>query len=98
MSRNESFWAIPRVTHEAIWNGIRGENDLDVSLVMISLALFLTGFVMAPTLQASYREGLQPLMADKISETEAIRQIEQNLAKSPRRNPKPGVAADAKAA
>jgi len=35
---------------------------------------------------------------NKISETEAIRQIEQNLAKSPRRNPKPGVAADAKAA
>ena len=35
---------------------------------------------------------------NKISETEAIRQIEQNLAKSPRRNAKPGVAADAKAA
>jgi len=41
------------------------------NVVMISLALFLTGFVMAPTLQASYRDGLQPLMADKISETEA---------------------------
>jgi flagellar biosynthetic protein FliP len=41
------------------------------NVVMISLALFLTGFVMAPTLQASYRDGLEPLMADKISETEA---------------------------
>jgi CarD family transcriptional regulator len=36
---------------------------------------------------------------NKISETEGIRQIEQNLAKSPRRGVKPGVAADdAKAA
>ena len=31
----------------------------------------------------------------KISETEAIRQIEQNLAKSPRRGPKPETAAEA---
>jgi CarD family transcriptional regulator len=31
---------------------------------------------------------------NKISETEGIRQIEQNLAKSPRRGVKPGVAAD----
>jgi flagellar biosynthetic protein FliP len=41
------------------------------NVVMISLALFLTGFVMAPTLQAAYRDGLQPLMEDKIGETEA---------------------------
>ncbi|MGH7124676.1 MAG: flagellar type III secretion system pore protein FliP, partial [Stellaceae bacterium] len=41
------------------------------NVVMISLALFLTGFVMAPTLQASYHDGLEPLMAEKISETEA---------------------------
>jgi CarD family transcriptional regulator len=34
----------------------------------------------------------------KISETEAIRQIEQNLAKSPRRGARPGDAADAQAA
>jgi len=39
--------------------------------VLISLALFLTGFVMAPTLQAAYHDGLEPLMQDKISETEA---------------------------
>jgi len=41
------------------------------NVVMISLALFLTGFVMAPTLQAAYHDGLEPLMQDKISETEA---------------------------
>jgi flagellar biosynthetic protein FliP len=41
------------------------------NVVMISLALFLTGFVMAPTLEAAYRDGLQPLMEDKISESQA---------------------------
>ncbi|HXA70294.1 MAG TPA: flagellar type III secretion system pore protein FliP [Stellaceae bacterium] len=41
------------------------------NVVMISLALFLTGFVMAPTLEAAYHDGLQPLMEDKIGETEA---------------------------
>src|SRR5579885_610831 len=39
--------------------------------VLVSLALFLTAFVMAPTLQASYRDGLEPLMAEKITETQA---------------------------
>jgi len=41
------------------------------NVVMISLALFLTGFVMAPTLEASYHAGIEPLMQEKISETEA---------------------------
>lgn len=34
--------------------------------VMISLALFLTAFVMAPTLQASYDNGIAPLMAGEM--------------------------------
>src|SRR5262249_33609860 len=41
------------------------------NVVMISLALFLTGFVMAPTLQAAYSDGLEPLMQEKIGESEA---------------------------
>jgi flagellar biosynthetic protein FliP len=41
------------------------------NVVMISLALFLTGFVMAPTLQSAYRDGLEPLMQEKIGESEA---------------------------
>ncbi len=40
--------------------------------VIISLALFLTAFVMAPTLEASYREGIAPLIAEKIDEVEAF--------------------------
>ncbi len=42
------------------------------NVVLISLALFLTGFVMAPTLQKSYDEGIAPLIAEKIPETEAL--------------------------
>jgi len=40
--------------------------------VMISLALFLTAFVMAPTLQKSYDDGLAPLMAGQIQYQEAF--------------------------
>lgn len=39
--------------------------------VLISLALFLTAFVMAPVLQESYSKGLQPYLADEISTEEA---------------------------
>jgi flagellar biosynthesis protein FliP len=42
------------------------------NIVMISLALFLTGFVMAPTLQQSYNDGIAPLIADKLPEQEAL--------------------------
>jgi len=40
--------------------------------VLISLALFLTAFIMAPTAETAYREGIAPLMENKISETEAL--------------------------
>jgi flagellar biosynthetic protein FliP len=40
--------------------------------VLISLALFLTGFVMAPTLDAAYREGIAPLIANQITEEQAF--------------------------
>jgi flagellar biosynthesis protein FliP len=40
--------------------------------VMISLALFLTFFVMAPTFEAAYNEGIRPLIAEEIDETEAF--------------------------
>jgi len=40
--------------------------------VIISLALFLTAFVMAPTLQRSYDEGIVPLMAGEIEMSEAF--------------------------
>ena len=40
--------------------------------VMVSLALFLTIFVMAPTLQASYDQGVAPLRAGQIQAQEAF--------------------------
>jgi len=41
--------------------------------VLISLALFLTAFVMMPTLQKSYDQGIAPLLAEEIDEKEAMR-------------------------
>ncbi len=40
--------------------------------VIVSLALFLTAFVMAPTLRESYRVGIEPLIAGQIQPTEAF--------------------------
>lgn len=40
--------------------------------VMISLALFLTFFIMAPTFKAAYETGIVPLINEEINETEAF--------------------------
>ncbi len=40
--------------------------------VLISLALFLTAFVMAPTLEQAYRDGLAPLLAEEIDAPQAF--------------------------
>ncbi|WP_035871823.1 flagellar type III secretion system pore protein FliP [Cucumibacter marinus] len=40
--------------------------------VMISLALFLTAFIMMPTLQQSYDQGIAPLVAGEIEFEEAL--------------------------
>ena len=40
--------------------------------VIISLALFLTMFIMAPVLEKSYKDGLEPYMAQEIAEQEAF--------------------------
>jgi flagellar biosynthetic protein FliP len=49
-----------------------GTTTAPPNMVMMSLALFLTGFIMMPTLQASYTQGIQPLLANKIDEMEAF--------------------------
>jgi flagellar biosynthetic protein FliP len=41
-------------------------------MVIVSLALFLTAFVMSPTLDAVYHDALQPLMSNRIDEMEAF--------------------------
>ncbi len=40
--------------------------------VLISLALFLTAFIMAPVAETAYREGIAPLMENKVTEAEAF--------------------------
>ncbi len=40
--------------------------------VLISLALFLTAFVMAPSLEQAYRDGLAPLLDEQIDAPEAF--------------------------
>jgi flagellar biosynthesis protein FliP len=40
--------------------------------VLISLALFVTAFVMAPTLEQAYRDGLAPLLEEDIDELDAF--------------------------
>ncbi|WP_138511524.1 flagellar type III secretion system pore protein FliP [Maricaulis alexandrii] len=40
--------------------------------VLVSLAIFLTGFIMAPVFTQSYDEGIQPLLEEEIELTEAF--------------------------
>ena len=49
-----------------------GTQQTPPNTVLVSLALFLTAFVMAPTLEAAYEQGIQPLIAEEITEGEAF--------------------------
>jgi len=49
-----------------------GVQQTPPNIVLISLALFLTGFVMSPTLEKSYNDGIAPLIAEKLPEQEAL--------------------------
>ena len=52
-----------------------GTQQTPPNAVLVSLALFLTAFVMAPTLETAYRDGLAPLIEQKIDEGEAISRV-----------------------
>ncbi|MCG8511469.1 MAG: flagellar type III secretion system pore protein FliP, partial [Rhodospirillales bacterium] len=49
-----------------------GTQQTPPNQVLVSLALFMTLFVMMPTMQASYEEGIEPLMNEQIDEFEAF--------------------------
>jgi len=49
-----------------------GTQQTPPNTVLVSLALFLTAFVMAPTLETAYEQGIQPLIAEEITEGEAF--------------------------
>jgi len=42
------------------------------NMVLVALALFLTAFVMGPTLEKSYSEGIRPFVDEEIDETQAM--------------------------
>ncbi len=47
--------------------------------VLVGLALFLSMFIMTPTLERAYHDGLEPLLAEEIDETEAMTRASQPL-------------------
>lgn len=49
-----------------------GTQGTPPNTVLVSLALFLTAFVMAPTLERAYDQGIAPFMAEEITEVEAF--------------------------
>jgi flagellar biosynthetic protein FliP len=49
-----------------------GIQTVPPNTVLISLALFLTAFIMAPTFEQAYANGIQPLIEEKIDEGTAF--------------------------
>jgi flagellar biosynthetic protein FliP len=49
-----------------------GVQQTPPNAVLISLAMFLTLFIMMPTFQASYEQGIKPMMNENIPELEAM--------------------------
>jgi flagellar biosynthetic protein FliP len=54
-----------------------GLQSTPANLVIISLALFMTFYVMTPTFNQAWESGLKPLVENKIAETEAFEKISQ---------------------
>ncbi|MGE5538301.1 MAG: flagellar type III secretion system pore protein FliP [Gemmatimonas sp.] len=54
-----------------------GTQQAPPNMVLVSLALFLTGFVMSPVFERAWRDGIQPLMEERIGEAEAFTRAAQ---------------------
>ncbi len=52
-----------------------GVQQTPPNVVIVSLALFLTAFIMAPTFEAAYRDGIAPLVEEEIDEREAFNRM-----------------------
>lgn len=52
-----------------------GLQSTPANLVLVSLALFMTLYVMAPVFDRAWQDGIKPLTENKISETEAFTKI-----------------------
>jgi flagellar biosynthesis protein FliP len=51
-----------------------GVQNTPPNQVVVALALFLTAFIMTPVFQESYEKGISPLMLEKVSEEEGLKQ------------------------
>ncbi len=49
-----------------------GTQQTPPNTVLVSLALFLTAFVMAPTFESAWEQGIKPLIDEEITQTEAF--------------------------
>ncbi|MCP4559583.1 MAG: flagellar type III secretion system pore protein FliP [Bosea sp.] len=54
-----------------------GLQSTPANLILVSLALFMTFYVMAPTFDRAWQDGVQPLVENRISEGEAYAKITQ---------------------
>lgn len=54
-----------------------GTQQTPPNQVLIALAMFLSLFIMAPTFEKSYKDGMLPLMDEEISEQEALQKMAQ---------------------
>lgn len=52
-----------------------GLQSTPANLILISLSLFMTFYVMAPTFDRAWANGVKPLMDNQISQTEALERI-----------------------
>ena len=52
-----------------------GVQQTPPNTVIIGLALFLTAYIMAPTFETAYQEGIVPLLNDEIDEPQALERI-----------------------
>jgi len=52
-----------------------GLQNTPANLILISLSLFMTFYVMSPTFDRAWQNGVKPLMDNSLSETEAIPKI-----------------------
>ncbi len=56
-----------------------GTQQAPPNTVLVSLALFLTAFVMAPTIERAYQDGIAPLVAEEIDEAEAFERVKSPI-------------------
>jgi FliP family len=52
-----------------------GLQNTPANMVMIVLSVFMTAFVMSPTFERAWRDGVSPLMENRISEPEAFEKV-----------------------